>query len=73
MLTDGTRKVYLSSFQLIGVVRNKCIVDLPFHSWLLLQKCGFKLPQISFWRVLYRRKHPEVERINHEYILLCKK
>jgi len=62
-------------------IRNKKVVDLPYHTWLLLQKCGFKLsevlkfrlPQISFWRVLYRQKHPEVERINHEYILVCKK
>jgi len=62
-------------------IRNKRAVDLPWHTWLLLQRCGFRLievlkfrlPAISFWRILYRKKHPNVERINHEYVLICQK
>ncbi|MFQ6095534.1 MAG: hypothetical protein ACE5NN_05275, partial [Candidatus Bathyarchaeia archaeon] len=45
-------------------IRGKRVVDLPWHTFLLLERCGFKLvevlkfrlPQISFWRMLYRRK-----------------
>jgi len=62
-------------------VRNKKAVDLPLHTWLLLEKCGFnlvdvlkfRLPSQSFWRVLQYQKNPEIERINHEYILVCRK
>ena len=62
-------------------VRNKKVVDLPYHTWLLLERCGFKLedvlkfrlPSQSFWRVLQYQKDPNVERINHEYVLVCKK
>jgi len=62
-------------------VRNKRVVDLPWHTWLLLQRCGFRLievlkfrlPTISFWRILYERRFPNVPRIIHEYILvMCK-
>jgi len=59
-------------------IRNKWVVDLPWHTWLLLQKVGFKLKKlyklrlknISFWRILYERKHPEVPKIRHEYIIV---
>lgn len=62
-------------------IRNKQVVDLPLHTWLLLQKVGFalkalfklRLEQESFWRVLYRKKYPDVEVIRHEYILVTKK
>ncbi|MEM2922245.1 MAG: hypothetical protein QXF26_08025, partial [Candidatus Bathyarchaeia archaeon] len=93
-------------------VRNKKAVDLPLHTWLLLERCGFKLvdvlkfrlPSQSFWRVLQYTKcdHFEgkkecklfgeckpklegkkqsecisyvnsIERISHEYILVCQK
>jgi hypothetical protein len=45
-------------------IRDRKAVDLPLHSWLLLEKAGFKLvkvykfrlPTTSFWRVLqYQR------------------
>jgi len=62
-------------------IRNKEVIDLPYHTWLLMQRVGFKLEKLyklrlkqkSFWRVLYYRKFPEVPRINHEYILVCRK
>jgi len=61
-------------------IRNKRVVDLPWHTWLLLEKVGFKLEKLfklrlkqeSFWRVLYRKKYPHVPTINHEYILVVK-
>jgi len=59
-------------------VRNKKVVDLPFHSFLLLQRAGFRLEEIlkfrlpseSFWRVLYAQRFPDVEKIAHEYVLV---
>jgi len=93
-------------------VRNKKVVDLPFHSFLLLQQAGFRLvdvlkfrlPTQSFWRVLQysrcdyskratecklfgeckpkleKKKQSEctsyvnsVERICHEYVVVCQK
>ena len=62
-------------------IRNKKVVDLPFHTWLLLKKAGFELAKLftlrlktqSFWRVLYHKKYPKVPQIQHEYILVCQK
>ena len=62
-------------------VRSKKAVDLPYHTWLLLERVGFKLvdvlkfrlPAQSFWRVLQYQKYPEIERINHEYIIIAQK
>ena len=62
-------------------IRNRKVVDLPFQTWLLLQKCGFqliksyklRLDQQSFWRVLYMQKNPEVPQIWHEWVLVCRK
>ena len=62
-------------------VRNKKPVDLPYHTWLLMEKVGFRLaklykfrlPQFSFWRILQYRKHPDVPVIAHEYVLVCQK
>ena len=61
--------------------RNRKPVDLPFHTYLLLHKAGFKLEKLyklrlkqdSFWRTLYYRKYPEIPQLRHEYILVCKK
>jgi len=62
-------------------IRNKQVIDLPYHTWLLMSRCGFileklyklRLKQQSFWRVLYHRKYPEIPQLKHEYILVCKK
>jgi len=62
-------------------IRNKKVVDLPFHTYLLLKKAGFKLTKLfklrlkqqSFWRILYNKKYPKVPQIQHEYILVCQK
>jgi len=62
-------------------IRNKQVVDLPYHTWLLLEKAGFKLVKLyklrlkqhSFWRILYRKKYPRVPEIKHEYVLVTQK
>jgi len=62
-------------------VRDKKPVDLPYHTWLLMEKVGFhlvklykfRLKQQSFWRILQYKKHPEVPVIAHEYVLVCEK
>jgi len=73
---DGLAVIVIKPF-----IRNKKVVDLPYHTWLLLKKMGFKLHKLyklrlktqSFWRILYYKKYPNVPRINHEYILVVKK
>ena len=62
-------------------IRNKKVVDLPYHTYLLLRKAGFKLQEVikyklptqSFWRILYYKKHSDVPRIEHAYVLVAKK
>lgn len=62
-------------------IRNRQVVDLPFQTYQLLEKCGFQLIKIykqrldqqSFWRILYMQKNPEVPQIWHEWVLVCKK
>lgn len=62
-------------------IRNRQVVDLPFQTWLLMQKCGFELLKVykqrlvqqSFWRVLYMQRNPEVPQIWHEWVLVCRK
>jgi len=62
-------------------IRNKQVLDLPYYTWLMMEKVGFKLEKIyklrlgrkSFWRVLYFKKYPDVPQINHEYIIVGKK
>jgi len=62
-------------------IRNKQVIDLPYYTWLMMERVGFKLEKIyklrletkSFWRVLYYKKYPDVPRINHEYIIIGKK
>jgi hypothetical protein len=33
----------------------------------------FRLPTQSFWRILMAKKHPELPRIAHEYIIVARK
>lgn len=62
-------------------IRNKKVVDLPYHTWLLLKKARFKLVKLfklrlktqSFWRILYSKKFPKVPKIKHEYVLVAQK
>ncbi|MCD6312480.1 MAG: site-specific DNA-methyltransferase [Thaumarchaeota archaeon] len=62
-------------------IRNKRVIDLPYHTYLLMRLAGFELEQLyklrlkqqSFWRILYEKKYPEVPKIRHEYIIVEKK
>ena len=62
-------------------IRNKKPVDLPYHTWLLMEKVGFhlarlyklRLKQQSFWRINYYKKYSDVPVIVHEYVLVCQK
>jgi len=62
-------------------LRNKKIVDLPYYSYLLMERVGFmleklyklKLRNMSFWRILYYKKYPDTPRIAHEYVIVCRK
>ena len=73
---DGKAIIVIKPF-----IRNKKVVDLPYHTWLLLEKVGFKLVKLfklrlqqeSFWRILYSQKFPKVPKIAHEWILICEK
>ncbi|MDG7023028.1 MAG: hypothetical protein JRN45_00745 [Nitrososphaerota archaeon] len=61
--------------------RDHKVVDLPFQTWLLLQKAGFELEEVlklrlrnlSFWRIIQYRRCPDQEQIRHEYVLVCHK
>jgi DNA modification methylase len=62
-------------------IRNKQVIDLPYYTWLMMERVGFKLeklykfrlPMKSFWRILYYKKHPEVPEIAHEYVIVAMK
>jgi tRNA G10 N-methylase Trm11 len=62
-------------------IRSKRAIDLPYYTWLLMERVGFKLeklykfrlPTKSFWRILYYKKHPEVPEIAHEYVIVAVK
>jgi len=62
-------------------IRNKRVIDLPYYTYLLMSRCGFKLERLyklrlqnlSFWRILYQKKFPNVPRIAHEYVVVARK
>jgi DNA modification methylase len=62
-------------------IRNKRVIDLPYYTWLLMERVGFKLvklykfrlPTKSFWRILYYRRFPTVPELAHEYVIVAVK
>ena len=62
-------------------IRNKKLVHLEEDTRKLCESVGFtfieehyrRLTAMSFWRTIYYRKYPTVERIDREYILIFKK
>lgn len=89
---EAMLKVYQEMFQVLKplglamiairpFIRNKQVIDLPFQTWLLMQKVGFTLAKLyklrlvnqSFWRIIYSKKNPLVPLIAHEYVLVCQK
>ncbi|MHC1624462.1 MAG: DNA methyltransferase [Methermicoccaceae archaeon] len=77
VLKEGGRAIIIVK----PFIRNKQVVDLPYHTWLLMQKVGFRLEKLfklrlkqqSFWRVLYERRYPTVPKIRHEYVIVARK
>jgi hypothetical protein len=73
---DGRAIIIVKPF-----IRNKKVVDLPWHTWLLMAKVGFtlerlyklRLKQQSFWRILYYKKNSGVPKIAHEYVIITQK
>lgn len=61
----------------MSIERDKRPVDLPYHSYLLMLELErlykLRLPNQSFWMVLYYRRFPDVPVIQHEYVLVCRK
>ena len=74
--SGGTAAIIVKPF-----IRNRKVVDLPYQTWLLMEKCGFNLTKLfklrldaqSFWRILYMQKNSEVPELWHEYVLVCTK
>lgn len=64
-------------------IRNKKVVDLAQDTidlcisvgFMLAEHVLFKLPTQSFWRILYKKKHPEVDTsdVEHEHVLVFTK
>ena len=62
-------------------IRNKQVVRLDTDTIKLCEQAGFtylerhyrKLPSQSFWRVIYHQKHPEVEQILSEDVLVLQR
>ena len=62
-------------------IRNKQVVRLDTDTIKLCEQAGFtylerhyrKLPSQSFWRIIYHQKHPEVEQILNEDVLVFTK
>ena len=78
-------KVLKQSGKLILVtknfIRDKQVVRLDLDTIRLCEAAGFtlqdrwyfKLPTKSFWRILYRRKYPDVPEVEYEDVLVFKK
>jgi len=62
-------------------IRNKAVVRLDLDTIKLCEQAGFKLTERhyrklssqSFWRIIYYQKHPEVELIDKEDILVFRR
>jgi hypothetical protein len=62
-------------------IRNKKIIDLSYYTYLLMERVGFtfeklyklRLRTMSFWRILYYKKYPDIPKIAHEYVIVMKK
>jgi len=81
LILEFTKPGGLAIIVIKPFIRNKKVIDLPYHTWLLMEKVGFKLEKLyklrlkqqSFWRILYYKKFSNIPKISHEYILICKK
>lgn len=77
VLKDGGRAIVIVK----PFIKNGKAVDLPYYTYLLMSYCGFalealhklRLKNMSFWRILYRKKRQGAPILAHEYILVMKK
>ncbi len=77
VLKDGGLLILVTK----NFIRNKTVIRLDTDTIKLCEQAGFKylerhqrkLPSQSFWRIIYHQKHPEVEQILHEDILVFRK
>ena len=62
-------------------IRNRKVIHLENDTQRLCEEVGFqfqemhyrKLTQQSFWRTIYHKRYPDVERLDKEYILVFRK
>jgi len=62
-------------------IRDKAVVRLDLDTIKLCESAGFrlsdrwyfKLPQRSFWRILYKRRYPDVPEVEYEDVLIFRK
>jgi len=62
------------------LTRNKSVFDLPYRTWLILQKVGFRLVDIyttkiprSLWTNIYEEHYPLVAKIRRDYIIVVRR
>ena len=62
-------------------IRNKQVIRLDEDTIKLCEQAGFgfverhyrELPSQSFWRIIYHKKYPDVEKIEYEDVLVFRK
>jgi DNA modification methylase len=62
------------------LARNKSVFDLPYQTWLILQKVGFRLVDLytteiprSLWTNIYEEHYPLVAKIRRDYVIVVRK
>ncbi len=77
VLRDGGLMVLVTK----NFIRNKQVIRLDEDTIKLCEQAGFgfverhyrELPSQSFWRIIYHKKYPDVEKIEYEDVLVFRK
>jgi len=74
------KKGGLAAIVVRPLTRNKSVFDLPYQTWLILQKVGFRLVDLytmkiprSLWTNMYEKHYPLVAKIRKDYIIVVRK
>jgi DNA modification methylase len=74
------KKGGLAAIVVRPLTRNKSVLDLPYQTWLILQKVGFRLVDLytmeiprSLWTNMYEKHYPLVAKIRKDYIIVVRK
>lgn len=74
------KKGGLAAIVVRPLTRNKSVFDLPYQTWLILQKVGFRLVDLytmkiprSLWTSMYEKHYPLVAKIRRDYIIVVRK